>query len=105
MSRILDHDPETGLTETFSSNPDGGFTIKTSQDVEPNLDRNAQARLMASTGWKGDLHEVASIDEIVWLQWWNELGSDPGSKENRPWLIAKLNSREFSKLRTKEGQI
>jgi len=105
MKRILDHDAHTGLTQVYHGNNDGTFTIQTRQDVDPFLDENAQARSLASGGWKGEMHEVASIPPIVWHMWWKELGDDPGARRNRTWLAAKLNSKEFLKLRTKEGKM
>ena len=105
MKRVLDYDAHTGLTQVYSGNGDGTFTIQTVQDVEPFLGENLELRNSASTGWKGELHEVASIPPIVWHMWWKELGDDPGARRNKVWLAAKLNSREFSGLRTKEGRI
>ena len=105
MKRILDHDSYSGITEIYHGNGDGTFTIETKQDVDPFLKDNAINRSAASTGWKGEMHEVASIPPIVWHMWWKELGSDPGARHNRAWLAAKLNSNEFVKLRTKEGRM
>lgn len=105
MEKILDYDPYTDITQTYISNNDGTFTIKSSCDVNPYLDDNSERRNTAQKGWKGDLHEVASIPQFVWHLWWKELGDDPGAKRNKAWLIAKLNSKEFARLRTKEGRI
>jgi len=105
MKRILDHDPHTGLTQEYHGNNDGTFTIKTYQDVSSFLRENAEARSLSQTGWKGEMHEVASIPAIVWHMWWDELGDDPGARRNRKWLAAKLNSNEFLKLRVKEGRM
>jgi len=98
-------DCSDGIVEQFKKNPDGTFSIRRVQDVEPVLDDNQRESLSAPSGWKGDLHKVASIPLIIVEQWWKELGSDPFNKANRQWLIAKLNSSEFGKLRTKEGRI
>ena len=105
MKRILDHDPHTGLTQEYHPNSDGTFTIKTSQDVSPFLNQNAEARAMSQNGWKGEMHEVASIPPIVWHEWWKEFGSDPGARHNRKRLIAKLNSSDFLQLRVKTGRM
>lgn len=105
MSRLLDYDPTTGITQHYSKSSDGQITIKSTQDVDPFLKDNAEVRSTQESGWKGDFHEVASIPTIVWEMWWKELGSNPGAKANRPWLIAKLNNNEFLKLRTKEGRM
>lgn len=79
--------------------------IQTVQDVEPLLDINKRALANSDPGWQGDFHHVASIPLVVVEQWWAELGSDPFSEENRTWLIARLNSKDWCKLRTKEGRI
>ena len=84
---------------------DGKTIIKTTQDVSSILDANQAARSNQSTNWKGDWHEVAEIPNLIWGNWYRELGSDPMAKENRAWLIAKLNSRDWCKLRTKEGRL
>lgn len=94
-----------GNREYFRKNSDGTFTIKRSADISQELEFNAIDRNNAQSGWKGDMHKVASIPLIIVEQWWKELGSDPFSKENRKWLVAKLNSSDFGKLRTKEGNI
>lgn len=84
---------------------DGKSVFRYRSDCSANLDINKQEANAANKGWRGDMHKVASVPLIVVEMWWKELGSDPFSKENRAWLIAKLNSREFSSLRTKEGRI
>ena len=105
MKRSLGTDPYTGLTQEYHSNTDGTFTIKTYQDVSSYLNQNAEARGNANEGWKGEMHEVASIPPLVWHTWWKEFGGDPMAQHNRKRLIAKLNSNEFKGLRTKEGRI
>lgn len=102
---FFDYDPHTGITEYYKKEVDGTNVIRAVQDVEPFLKANARAVSAQENGWKGDLHEVASIPPIVWDMWWKELGDDPGAKRNRPWLVAKLNSHTFNKLRTKEGRM
>ena len=59
MKRILDHDSHTGLTQVYHGNGDGTFTIQTTQDVDPYLSQNAQARSMSQSGWKGEMHVAA----------------------------------------------
>lgn len=69
------------------------------------LDYATKQRNAASDNWKGDMHHVASIPVEVWEQWWKEFGGNPGAKENWPKLAAKLNSKDWCKLRTKEGRV
>ena len=100
--RILDDD--CGV-KTFHKVKDGKTIIKSVQDVQPILDTNTALKAEANKGWKGDIHHVASIPKVVVASWWKELGSNPFAKENRAWLIARLNNRDWSKLRTKEGNL
>ena len=105
MKKLIDYDAITGVAEYYHSNPDGGFAIQTVQDVAPVLDANQKARSSASSNWKGGMHHIASIPQVVVEAWWKELGSDPFAKKNRPWLIARLNNRDWYKLRTKDGRL
>ena len=106
MKRLLSYDPYSDISTVYHSNPGGKqFTIQTYQDVSCYLRANAEQRKSVSRGWKGDLHEVASIPPNVWNMWWQELGDNPGHPRNKAWLAAKLNSNEFLKLRTKEGKM
>ncbi len=105
MKKILDYDEHTGLTTIYHGNHDGTFSLQTCQDVSGFLKQNKEASNNNSSGWKGEMHEVASIPPIVWNQWWKEFGGNPMAKENRKRLIAKLNNTDFSKLRTKEGRL
>ena len=84
---------------------DGKTLIKTTQDVQSILDANQSARSNQTSNWKGDWHSVAEIPTLIWGDWHREFGGDPMAKENRMRLIAKLNSRDWCKLRTKEGNL
>ncbi len=96
--------------ETFVKDGDK-IHIHQTQDVERYLDQNKREQQIRNGSWKGEMHKVASIPPIVVVMWKEELKAkgapnhDPFSKENRNWLIAKLNSSEFSAFRTKEGRI
>jgi hypothetical protein len=79
--------------------------IQTTQDVEPIFDLNKRALANSDPGWKGDWHYVAAIPKVILEQWWAELGDDPFHERNKIWLFAKLNDRDFSKVRTKEGRL
>jgi hypothetical protein len=105
MGRLLESDGD--VHEIFHKDNSGGFHIEVVQDVGKYLKANSDEFNVTEKGtsWKGDFHKVASIPEVVAAQWWKELGSNPFSKENRGWLAAKLNSREFYKLRTRAGNI
>jgi len=105
MSELI-LDQYNGITEYYSQDAmTGQITIRTSQDVAPILKSNQQAREIETGNWKGDFHHVASIPKELWTEWWHELGSNPFSKENKRWVMAKLNDGDFSKLRVKTGRI
>ena len=112
MAKILDIDPASGLVETFDQDKmTGKITVKKFQEVDTLFDANAADRNSSGAGWQGEFHKVASIPLIVVEMWWGELRAkgvsnpDPFCKDNKPWLIAKLNNRDWQKLRTKEGRI
>jgi hypothetical protein len=112
MTIIKDYDPYTGITETYHKDPvTGQVRINKSKDLTAGFNQNAIERNAAKSGWKESFHKVASIEPIVIEMWYNELKAagysnpNPLASENKMWLIAKLNSRDFQKLRTKEGTI
>lgn len=107
---MQEFDSFSGILETYSK--DGTKTVvKRTQDVESIIDCNTIERNAMQTGWKGDFHKVASIPLIVIEQWREELKAsgkpniNPLAKENKAWFIARLNNRDFQKLRTKDGNI
>ncbi len=112
MAIFKDYDPSTGITETFYQEEVGGIIkVNKSQDTQALTDNNQREKLEAGTGWKESFHKVASIPLVVIDIWREELkamgGRDPNplAASNKQWFIAKLNSRDFQKLRTKEGVI
>lgn len=113
MSKILfDVDRHSGVIEHIGKNDKGNIVIQRTQNTNAILDANRQEMNgNVSTGWKGDMHKVASIPLIIIDQWREELkakgasNSDPLHKDNRAYFIAKINSSEWSKLRTKQGRV
>ena len=108
MKQIIGRDGD--LTETFHKDPHdpSKFHIEIAQNVSSYLKANSEDRAThrrKSSYGKGSFHKVASIPEVVVAQWWKELGSNPLAKENRKWLISKLNNRDFYKVRTRNGRI
>jgi len=106
MGKLLDSDGD--VKEVYHRDAhDGQVHIQLVQDVSQYLRANKDEFNVTEKGtsWKGNMHKVASIPEVVLAQWWKELGSNPLSKENRKWFIAKLNSNEFRGLRTRAGTI
>ena len=112
MATFKDYDPHTGITETFYQDPLSGIIkVNKSQDTQKVTDNNKNERNQIGSGWKEDFHKVASIPLVVIDIWREELkamgGRDPNplAASNKQWFIAKLNSNDFLKLRTKEGVI
>lgn len=86
--------------------PDTGKGVyETIGDAQEVLDQNQRDINQESGNFKGDMHHMARIDAVTWQKWWVEFGGNPMSPENKPRLFAKLNSREFSKLRVKSGRM
>jgi len=112
MPILFDVDEVSGIVETFDKDQSTGkIHIKKTQEVDSLFNSNTSERTSAKAGWQGDFHKVASVPLIVVEMWRDELKAkgvpnpDPLHKDNKIWLIAKLNSRDFQKLRTKEGMI
>lgn len=113
MTKFVDYDPHTGVTETFyKDHSTNKIKINQAKDLGPllklnTIDRNASSK----TFGKETFHKVASVDAIIIDIWRQELKAkgydnyDPLAKENKAWLIAKLNSRDFKYLKTKDVTI
>lgn len=106
---LLDYDPGTGITEHFHQEGQK-ITIHKTADIGPALEQNKRDLNQTKSGWKGAFHKVASIEPIILEMWTEELKAkgqhpNPLSTCNRAFLIAKLNNRDFSKLRTKAGKL
>ncbi len=109
--RLFDVDQFTGVTETFQQF-EGKNVIRKHQNTDAIVNANRQEMNSQIDGnWKGDMHKVASIPLIIVDMWREELKAkgahncDPLHNENRHFLIAKINSSEWSGLRTKQGRV
>ena len=107
---MKDLDFQTGILETYSMD-DGKVKVHKTQDVNPFLSANKQEVNNQSSGFKGDMHKMASIPPIV-LEMWTQDMRDKGYPDvnplaacNRKYLLAKLNSPDWNFLRTKQGVI
>ena len=104
-------DEQTDIVEHYSKDDKGKIQVYQTQDVTPFIKHNEKAREMATGGFKGDWHRMASIPPIVIVMWSEELkkmGADccnPTDVKNRKFLLGKLNSPDWAKLRTKQGMI
>lgn len=105
MSRILDYN--NGVTTTFHKE-DGKTHIKTSEDVSEILRLNAIDRNHSQQ--TGSYRKAATIPITVWKMWREQLKAqgrnpDPWHQDNRAWLLATLNNKEWLKLRTNEDRL
>jgi len=103
-------DEQTDIVEHYSKE-DGKIKVYQTQDVKPFLEHNKKFEDASNKGFQGDWHRMASIPPIVIVQWTEELkkmGADcinPIDAKNRKFLLGKLNSPDWAKLRTKQGVI
>ena len=90
---------------------EGTTIIKSSQDIEAVLNENTIKRNQSQSGWKGDLHHVASVPMIMKVKWDKELKDKGASntncfaKEHELFFMNKIRDYNFSKFRVKEGRI
>ncbi|MEK0326370.1 MAG: hypothetical protein QQN63_11770 [Nitrosopumilus sp.] len=104
MGRILE--VRGDITETYHYDESTGKSyISTSQKVKPYLDANAEKMKNDTGNWKGEMHHIASIPMSIIENWNQELGDNCLKKEFRPWFMAKIKDREYSKLRVKGGKL
>lgn len=109
---MRDIDAQTGIIETFSKDKQTGkIHIHKQQDVNPFLQVNKNEMDQQTGGFKGGWHKMASIPPIVIEMWREEMKAkgysnpNPLAAENKKFLLGKLNSPDWNKLRTKQGMI
>lgn len=110
--QLFDVDQFTNTTEFIGKNDKGQTVIQKHQNTDAIVNANRQElNANVDSNWRGDMHKVASIPLIIVDMWREELKArghhncDPLHTENRAFLIAKINSSEWSALRTKSGRI
>jgi hypothetical protein len=101
VSRIFDESPELGITRYwhYDSSSDTAV-IETVQDATDLVDANKAAFNSAESGWKGDMHKVASIPLNVYYDL-----KEKGILDNQQALKAWLNDPENRYFRTKPGRV
>lgn len=99
--RLMDKDRTTGLSRYFSyDEASDTYTIRTQQEVTDLLDANRDQANAAPTGWKGDVHKVASIPLNVYYDL-KRRGIVDDPKRLREWL----NDPDNRYFRTKTGRV
>lgn len=100
-TRVFDVDELAGRTRLFHyDHSDESFTIETKQDVTDLVEANKAISNEIGSGWKGDLHRVASIPMNLYFEL-KAKGVFDDQKSIRKWL----NERDNQVFRTRPGRI
>jgi hypothetical protein len=82
------------------------FHISHSQDVSAILEANKRAREQAEGKKMGDMVRVATIPDVVAIEWMNEgINVMSPNREDLRRMKKKLNSPEYAYLRTGGGRL
>lgn len=102
--RILDYDPDTGVTDFFEYDEQTDTTtISRHQDVTSILEDN---KLLQNNedytkhGIKNEMWHYATIPLVLIEKWLNEDGIDVFNKNHERKVFQKLNSPEYRFLKT-----
>ena len=98
---LVSHDVKLGRTVWSMRNGDGSITYRTDYAVDPTIEANTAMRNMASPGWKGDYHKVASVPLNLFYDKLNPAIQQDDNKFLSRWL----NDSDNRAWRTKEGRI
>lgn len=107
MKRVLSHDPETGITETFVSGEGDSWHIISSQDAEPIIEHNKRLQRTPEK-WRGDLRIEASIPLTLLLKWAVDDGVPPSmvfSDEYAGKIMRRLNDPDYRFLKTADVRV
>jgi len=99
--RLFDYNPKLKRQVWVRHNPDGSDTYRTDYEVEPSIDENTAVRNMASNGWAGDYHRIASIPLNVFHDQLAEASQEDDMKYVSKWL----NDSDNAAWRTKAGTV
>jgi hypothetical protein len=95
--RLLDYDPFTGVTTYFEHDPvNQKNTIKYSQDVEPIFEMNKHDASQFDK--KNNWWKVGTIPNNIIMQWSQECGHKPYSREWQEYARKQLNSTDYRKI-------
>lgn len=97
--RLFDYDVKTGRQVWCTTNDDGSTTFRTDYPVQPTIDENTAVRNMASSGWAGDYHRIASIP----LNIFHEQLAEATRQDDQAYVSRWLNDGDNRAWRTKEG--
>lgn len=103
--RLFDYDDMLGITTWFHAEDNGDVHLEYVQDVEPILELNkslqntTDAKEQIRDGW----WHYGSIPISLVLKWKIEDGIDVYNPDHMPRVLAKLNERDYSYLKTTTG--
>jgi len=99
--RLFSTNPHLGTTTYFHYNDaDDSATFETLTEVDSFIDENKREFNDADTGWRGDMHKVASIPMTLYMDLQKQ-----GILEDPKRLKAWLNDPENRYFRTKSGRV
>lgn len=95
-----------GIEHRMVRTEEGTTAFRSIAETDDAIDRN-KAMATHNDGYTEDrtLRRVAHIPTIIWLKWLNEEGVDAYKSENTKWLCDRLNSSDWSYLRTAPGRL
>jgi hypothetical protein len=100
MSRLLDYDALTGISEIFHyDETNDTFLIETRQDIEPFVEANKRLYNERQERW-GDGQRVARIPNVIYDQFLRE-----GKLQDQAYLRRWLNDPDNRVFRTRPGVI
>lgn len=108
MKRLLDRNPETGITEWFVGSEDGKtFQIVYEQDAQPVIEENKRKQSAGRAYYARDneMWRVASIPITVQYKWMVEEGIDVLNPDHMPAVKRKLNDPDWRWLKTADVRI
>lgn len=102
--RPFDFDPLTGIRTTFVQEHvgDDEFKLVRTQDIEGTLQNNLDQRNHRASGWKGDLHHVGRLPNLV-IEEHKRLGIDLINDQEA--LKIWINDPDNSQHRTRRGKV
>jgi hypothetical protein len=98
---LFSSDIKRGRHTWVRHNPDGSQTFRTDYVVDPTIEANTAMRNMASPGWKGDYHKIASVPLNIY---WDKLHQSVEQEDDR-YLSKWLNDSDNRAWRSKDGRV
>lgn len=107
MKRLLDYDPIRGVSCYFEQDSSGAILLHHEQDVESILEANKRQKSienLSNKGIKKGMWHYGCVPDVILMKWTKEVGSDILASHNRKEFFKRLNSPEYSHLRTTYGR-